>query len=88
MISTVAIETERGPSGKPVTRSRINGTATACHYPRSGRIVLVADRGEFTSALEALVELAETVLDPAEVEAMSLRAMLAAMGGGSHEATS
>ena len=61
MISTVAIETERGPSGKPVTRSRINGTATAAHYPRSGRIVLVADRGDWASALDALRELAEAV---------------------------
>ena len=81
MISTVAIETERGPSGKPVTRSRINGTTTACHYPRSGRIVMVVDHADFTSALEALVELAEAVLDPAEVEAQSFQAMLSAMGG-------
>lgn len=81
MITTVAIETERGPSGKPVTRSRINGTVAAAHYLRSNRIVLVADRGDFTSALEALVELAEEVLDPTEVEAQSFQAMLSALGG-------
>ena len=63
MISTVAIETERGPSGKPVTRSRINGTATAAHYPRSGRVVMVVDHADWSSAFEALRELAEAV-DP------------------------
>lgn len=63
MISTVAIETERGPSGKPVTRSRINGTTTACHYPKSNRIIVVADRGDWASAYAALMELSEAV-DP------------------------
>lgn len=62
MISTVAIETERGPGGQPVTRSR-TGKATACHYPKSGRVILVADGAAFGDALMALVELSDAVLN-------------------------
>lgn len=53
-ISIVAIQEERGT--KPVTRSRVD-RATACYYPDSRRVVVVADRGDFEAALEAVEEL-------------------------------
>ena len=39
-----------------VVRARVDG-ATACHYDRSRRIVLVADKGDFDAAQQALDEL-------------------------------
>ena len=56
-ISIVAIQEERGT--KPVTRSRVDRVdrATACYYPDSHRVVLIADRGDFDAAQAALDEL-------------------------------
>lgn len=53
-ISIVTIQEERGT--KPVTRSRVD-RATACYYPDSKRVVLIADRADFAAAEEALAEL-------------------------------
>ncbi|URC18177.1 hypothetical protein SEA_ZENTENO07_76 [Mycobacterium phage Zenteno07] len=52
----MAIETDRG--ARPVVRSRVD-RATACYYPGSHRVVLIADRGDFEAAEEALSELRE-----------------------------
>ena len=54
MITTVAIE-EKGGTQK-VARSRV-GAATACYYPSSKRVVVVADRGDFADAEAAVREL-------------------------------
>ena len=63
MIDTVAIEHQRGT--KPVVRSRVDG-ATACYYPDSQRVVVVADKAGFSAALDALTELTLEVLAPKE----------------------
>jgi hypothetical protein len=39
-----------------ITRARVD-RATACHYRESGRIVVVADAGDFEAAATALAEL-------------------------------
>ncbi|QJD51369.1 hypothetical protein SEA_RAWRGERTHAT_66 [Mycobacterium phage RawrgerThat] len=54
MIDTVTIEEQRGT--KPITRARVD-RATACYYPDSQRVVLVADKADFGAALRALTEL-------------------------------
>lgn len=54
MIDRVTIEHQRGT--KPVVRSRVD-QATACYYPDSQRVVIVADKANFTAALQALTEL-------------------------------
>lgn len=63
MIDTVTIEEQHGT--KPVTRARVD-RATACYYPDSQRVVLVADRAGFSAALDALTELTLEVLAPKE----------------------
>ena len=68
MIDTVAIETERGT--KPVTRARVD-RATACFYPDSQRIIVVADRTNFEAAFSALTELAGAVLTDDQLEQLS-----------------
>ncbi|AYB70609.1 hypothetical protein SEA_SERENDIPITOUS_68 [Mycobacterium phage Serendipitous] len=40
-----------------ITRARVD-RATACHYRDSGRIIVVADKGDFEAAAMALAELA------------------------------
>ena len=47
-----------------ITRARVD-RATACHYRDSGRIIVVADKGDFDAAAEALAELTAR-LQPAE----------------------
>lgn len=47
-----------------ITRARVD-RATACHYRDSGRIVIVADRGDFAAAQEALEKL-RAVVDSGE----------------------
>lgn len=59
MIDTVTIEEQHGT--KPVTRARVD-RATACYYPDSQRVVLVADKASFRDALEALQELYDHVV--------------------------
>lgn len=54
MIDTVTIEEHKGT--KPVIRARVD-RATACYYPDSQRVVLVADKADFPAALDALTEL-------------------------------
>ncbi|QHB37377.1 hypothetical protein I5G58_gp075 [Mycobacterium phage BirdsNest] len=61
-ISIVAIQEERGT--KPVTRSRVD-RATACYYPDSKRVVVVADRADFAAAEQAIRELRDHI-SPAE----------------------
>lgn len=39
-----------------ITRARVD-RATACHYRDSGRIIVVADKGDFEAAAMALAEL-------------------------------
>ena len=39
-----------------ITRARVD-RATACHYAESGRIIVVADKGDFDAAADALAEL-------------------------------
>jgi hypothetical protein len=39
-----------------ITRARVD-RATACHYRESGRIIVVADAGDFEAAALALAEL-------------------------------
>lgn len=53
-VDHVAIEHDRG--GRPVVRAR-QDRATACYYPGSHRIVLVADKGDIDAAFSALTEL-------------------------------
>lgn len=36
-----------------ITRARVD-RATACHYRESGKVIVVADRGDFAAAEEAL----------------------------------
>ena len=54
MIDRVTIDDS--PDRRKVVRSRVD-SATACYYPGSHRVVLVADRGDFTAAEAALAEL-------------------------------
>lgn len=53
-VDYVAIEQQGG--GKPVVRARVD-RATACYYPTSHRVVLVADKGDLDAAEAALAEL-------------------------------
>jgi hypothetical protein len=39
-----------------ITRARVDG-ATACHYRNTGRVIVVADGGDFEAAAMALAEL-------------------------------
>ena len=48
-----------------ITRSRVD-RATACHYADSDRIVVVADKGDFAAAQQALTELAAKCAKPEE----------------------
>lgn len=43
-----------------ITRVR-RDRATACHYRDTGRIIVVADKGDFDAAISALAELARKV---------------------------
>lgn len=63
VIDTVTIEEHKGT--KPVIRARVD-RATACYYPDSQRVVLVADKADFPAALDALTELTLEVLAPKE----------------------
>lgn len=53
-VDYVTIEHDRG--GRPVVRARTD-RATACYYPGSHRVVLVADKGDIDAAFAALTEL-------------------------------
>ncbi|QWY84412.1 hypothetical protein SEA_KNOCKER_70 [Mycobacterium phage Knocker] len=50
----MTIEHDRG--ARPVVRARVD-RATACYYPGSHRVVLVADKGDIDAAQAALTEL-------------------------------
>jgi len=47
-------------SGGRVIRARVD-RATACRYEKSGRIILVADNGDFDAAQDALDKLRSEV---------------------------
>lgn len=53
-VDLVTVEHVQG--AKPVVRARVD-RATACYYPGSHRVVLVADRGDIDAAAAALAEL-------------------------------
>ncbi len=53
-VDLVAVEHDRG--ARPVVRARVD-RATACYYPGSHRVVLVADKGDLDAAEAALAEL-------------------------------
>lgn len=52
-VDLVTIEHDRA---RPVVRARVD-RATACYYPGSHRVVLVADKGDLDAAEAALAEL-------------------------------
>jgi hypothetical protein len=49
-----------------ITRARVD-RATACHYRETGRIIVVADAGDFEAAASALAELTAQVESTREV---------------------
>ena len=52
-VDYVTIEHDRA---RPAVRARVD-RATACYYPGSHRVVLVADKGDIDAAFAALTEL-------------------------------
>jgi len=60
--------TQRTSDFQQVVRSRV-ADATASYFPRSKRIVLVADRNNFGAAFEALTELRDYYGAEMEVDA-------------------
>ncbi|AKF14331.1 hypothetical protein SEA_VINCENZO_69 [Mycobacterium phage Vincenzo] len=47
-------------TNRDITRSRVD-QATACYYARSRRVIVVADKGDFSAAMRALTELRDHV---------------------------
>lgn len=54
----MTIDKDHGAKGS--TRARVD-RATAVHYDESGRIVIIADKGDFSAAEDALRELRDAV---------------------------
>lgn len=52
-VDYVTIEHDRA---RPVVRARVD-RATACYYPGSHRVVVVADKGDIDAATAAIAEL-------------------------------
>lgn len=60
-MSIDTVITDDSNKGLPVIRSRVD-RATACYYPVSKRVVIIADRQDFRAAEEALAELRSYVV--------------------------